>query len=69
MSRDHRRDPYQYLRTYRPDLLRSVAEVGSAVTCAAAGADRLTLGARAEQRAAEIVANLLAEILEVPHAE
>jgi len=53
--------PYQYVRQHRPDIYRRVANVGNAVTCAPPGDDRLSLGARAESLAMEIVADLLRE--------
>ncbi|CAB4203409.1 hypothetical protein UFOVP1382_27 [uncultured Caudovirales phage] len=54
-------DNYNYLRQHRPDILRDCVEVGSAVTCADPGADRLTLGAKAEARAVSIAVKLLRE--------
>ncbi len=54
-------DGYNYLRQHRPDILRDCVEVGSAVTCAEPGADRLALGAKAEARAVSIAVKLLRE--------
>jgi hypothetical protein len=54
-------DPYRFVRERRPDLYRKVIEVGLAVTCAPKSADSLTRGAKAENRAMEIVADILRE--------
>ena len=50
---------YAYVRQHRPDLYRQVAEVGF-VSHLASG-DRLVAAARAENRAMEIVAQMLQE--------
>lgn len=54
-------DHYRLVREKRPDIYRKVTEVGLTVTCAPTKADRLTMGAAAENRAMEIVAELLRE--------
>ena len=53
-------DCYRLVKRLRPDIYRKVAEVGLCVTCPPKD-DRLSLGARAEHRAMEIVADLLRE--------
>lgn len=57
-------DHYRYVREHYPETYRKVVEVGLAVTCAPKEDDRLSLGAAAENRAMEIVAELLRRMAE-----
>lgn len=60
-------DPYRYLRRHDPALLRRCVEAGLGIQFAAeAGADPLTLAAKAEQAMVRLAAELAAERLNHP---